>query len=638
MKRSRSHSEGGGGQELNVGVNLHNVNAPFQPRASVASMSHPQISLSLVSSEGRTGTGTEPCWAGNTQLRDSPTESASSRETWPTQVGSQQDTIGGQGQNEEVEEGDEEEAEQKVVQRADVRDILGNQNRREEFSLLQRLLTIRRDFTPERLMRAHKTQLEIFVALKTGILAFLLPDISVFHTALVEIFFHKTCRNISCRSPLPANDCTCECCRSMSGFCNQCMCVMCSKFDFDANTFRWLGCDVCSHWTHSDCAMRSGTISMGVSTKAGSDRDSNSCELIFRCRACGGVSELLGWARDVFQNCALRWERDSLGKELDYVRRIFHMADDTKGNHLGRKAQEVLDKMKNGLDTSSAIKEILCFFQADTENVESKDKERDNVKVLDRREVCDRVAGVVREVIAKLEGVAEEKVLLVKKARSALESSDRELKDKQQELADLLYEKQRKKQQIEELESIVRLKRAEAEMFQFKSDEARREAEGLQRIVSAKVEKVEEEYTSRYLKLRLEEAEAERRLLFDKLQGPDAVRFLKGSDPSQMLLLNKIHGLFERVGMVSTMPPEGPSTPTGNAANAGSILAFPSTSVVESSCSGLASGQRKRRCMHRSCSIWSLKIFRSSEKEQSRLDQAFHPDSWRVPHSELFFV
>ena len=59
------------------------------------------------------------------------------------------------------------------------------------------------------------------------------------------------------------------------------------------------------------------------------------------------------------------------------------------------------------------------------------------------------------------------------------------------------YEKQRKKQQIDELDSIVRLKRAEAEMFQFKSDEARREAEGLQRIVSAKAEKVEEEYASR---------------------------------------------------------------------------------------------------------------------------------------------
>lgn len=60
------------------------------------------------------------------------------------------------------------------------------------------------------------------------------------------------------------------------------------------------------------------------------------------------------------------------------------------------------------------------------------------------------------------------------------------------------FDKQRKKQQIEELESIVRLKKAEADMFQFKSDEARREAEGLQRIVSAKADKVEEEYASRY--------------------------------------------------------------------------------------------------------------------------------------------
>ncbi|KAG0585232.1 hypothetical protein M758_3G269000 [Ceratodon purpureus] len=521
---------------------------------------------------------------------------------------------GGQGHNEEVEEGDEEEADQKVVQRvntsnriqprdimregldtmaqrmreqpdesleelkADVRDILGNQNRREEFSLLQRLLQVRRDLTPERLMHAHRTQLEIFVALKTGILAFLLPDISVFHTALVEIFFHKTCRNISCRSPLPANECTCECCRSMTGFCNQCMCVICSKFDFDANTFRWLGCDVCSHWTHSDCAMRGGSIAMGVSTKAGSDRTPSSPELIFRCRACGSVSELLGWARDVFQNCALRWERDSLGKELDYVRRIFQMADDTRGKHLCWKSQEVLEKMKNGLDTNSAIKEMLYFFQ-EAENAETKDLDRDDSKILDRKQVCERVAEVVREAIAKIEGVAEEKAAFVKKARSALEASDRELKDKKQELADLEYEKQRKKQQIEELESIVKLKRAEAEMFQFKSDEARREAEGLQRIVSAKAEKIEEEYASRYLKLRLDEAEAERRLLFDKLQGPDAVRFLKGSDPSQMLLLNKIHGLFERVGMVSTMPAEGPSTPNLNASNAGSIPSKPSSSA-----------------------------------------------------------
>jgi hypothetical protein len=84
MKRSRSYSEGGGGQELNVGANLHDGNAPVQPRASVPSMSHPQTSLSLASSDGRAGAGTEHGWAGNTQHRESPSESASSRETWPT--------------------------------------------------------------------------------------------------------------------------------------------------------------------------------------------------------------------------------------------------------------------------------------------------------------------------------------------------------------------------------------------------------------------------------------------------------------------------------------------------------------------------------------------------------------------------
>lgn len=63
--------------------------------------------------------------------------------------------------------------------------------------------------------------------------------------------------------------------------------------------------------------------------------------------------------------------------------------------------------------------------------------DRNDSKVLDRKQVCERVAEVVREAIAKIEGVAEEKAAFVKKARSALEASDRELKDKKQELTDL---------------------------------------------------------------------------------------------------------------------------------------------------------------------------------------------------------
>jgi hypothetical protein len=74
---------------------------------------------------------------------------------------------------------------------------------------------------------------------------------------------------------------------------------------------------------------------------------------------------------------------------------------------------------------------------AEAENMETKDVGRDDTKIVDRKQVCERVAEVVREAIAKIEGVAEEKAAFVKKARSALEASERELKDKKQELTDL---------------------------------------------------------------------------------------------------------------------------------------------------------------------------------------------------------
>lgn len=74
---------------------------------------------------------------------------------------------------------------------------------------------------------------------------------------------------------------------------------------------------------------------------------------------------------------------------------------------------------------------------ADSESVDAKDAHRDDGKLLDRKEACDRVAEVVREAIAKIEGVAEEKASQVKKARLALDLCDRELDDKKRELTDL---------------------------------------------------------------------------------------------------------------------------------------------------------------------------------------------------------
>jgi hypothetical protein len=72
--------------------------------------------------------------------------------------------------------------------------------------------------------------------------------------------------------------------------------------------------------------------------------------------------------------------------------------------------------------------------------------------------------------------------------------------------------------QIEELESIVQIKQAEAKMFQMRADEVRREAEGLQRIVQAKNDKIEEEYKQKLLKLRLTESEERRRKWSDEVQ------------------------------------------------------------------------------------------------------------------------
>ncbi|TKY67974.1 OBERON 4 [Spatholobus suberectus] len=71
---------------------------------------------------------------------------------------------------------------------------------------------------------------------------------------------------------------------------------------------------------------------------------------------------------------------------------------------------------------------------------------------------------------------------------------------------------------FDELESIVKIKQAEAKMFQSRADDARREAEGLKRIALAKNEKIEEEYTNRIAKLRLTETDEIRKQKFEELQ------------------------------------------------------------------------------------------------------------------------
>ncbi|KAG6787204.1 hypothetical protein POTOM_008839 [Populus tomentosa] len=534
-----------------------------------------QTSLSLVSSDLHLSPDAQEPRSNSDNIRESPAESASSQETWPTVDAMMKKKM----ENDKV---DNDCPGQSIIRRisgADkisFRDIAGERvdiisekmqhlpddfldelknglrvmlegsggsQHREEFLILQKLVHNRSDLTAKTLIRAHRVQLEILVAINTGIQAFLHPSISLSQTSLIEVFVFKRCRNIACQNQLPADDCTCEICASKSGFCNLCMCVICNKFDFEVNTCRWIGCDLCSHWTHTDCAIRDGQICMGPSVKSGG----GPIEMLFRCRACNRTSELLGWVKDVFQHCAPAWEREALTRELDFVSRIFRGSEDPRGRKLFWKCEELIEKMKGGLAESTACRVILMFFQELEVDSPKSLENGEGGRLIAPQEACNRIAEVVQEAIRKMEMVADEKMRMFKKARMALEACDRELEEKAKEVTELKLDRQKKKLQIEDLERIVRLKQAEADMFQLKANEAKREAERLQRIALAKTDKSEEEYASSYLKLRLSEAEAEKQYLFEKIKLQESSRASQssgGADPSQVSAYSKIHEIL----------------------------------------------------------------------------------------------
>lgn len=67
--------------------------------------------------------------------------------------------------------------------------------------------------------------------------------------------------------------------------------------------------------------------------------------------------------------------------------------------------------------------------------------------------------------------------------------------------------KSTKKDGFDNMESLVRIKEAEARMFQNKADEARKEAEGYKRMIRMNIDKLDQEYTTKIDKLCLSESE-----------------------------------------------------------------------------------------------------------------------------------
>lgn len=370
------------------GANFHQQPPPTQgmlPPRHGPRPSGLQTSLSLASSEQVGSPDMQEPGSNSEPGHDSATESASSKDTWPAEPNQ---SNGGVAASDVVSKAAEKEVANGVSKpqvihgpssrvsgmllrevarervdlvaekmkmmsdehleevKNELRSILegtGGSHHIEEFLYLQKLVQDRHDLTPSMLSVAHHVQLEILVAIKTGIQAFLHPSVTIPHNRLVEVFLYKRCRNIACQSALPAEECRCNVCASRNGFCNLCMCVICNKFDFEVNTCRWIGCDFCSHWTHTDCAIHNGQIGMGQSVKSSIGH----AEMLFRCRACQRTSELLGWVKDVFQQCAPGWDRDALLRELEFVCKIFRLSEDAKGRVLFRKCLDLIERLRN---------------------------------------------------------------------------------------------------------------------------------------------------------------------------------------------------------------------------------------------------------------------------------------------------
>ncbi|KAH7404143.1 hypothetical protein KP509_15G012200 [Ceratopteris richardii] len=379
-----------------------------------------------------------------------------------------------------------------------VKGILSSFEKRDELLRLQENMQRRTDLNEDSLLRAHPTQLEILVALKTGMKAFLekgsKPET---HKAFIEIFLNTRCKNIACQQPLPADGCDCVICSSKGGFCHQCMCIVCCKFDSDYNTCRWLGCDLCMHWCHTDCGLRKSYIAPTSTPQS----TCTAAQMQYHCIGCGRNSELFGFVKDVFEKCAESWDAEALAKELDFVRRIFHGSEDTRGKQLCLKAEEMLQKLESKAKTTDVCRSMLQYFKGGISDPNGANRMSSSTVAND-----DGVAEPATESMVRSSSILST-ILDGGTARAILQKYNHNVEEKRSETAELQYERARIKAEIENIESAVRIKQAEAKMFQLRADEALKDAQGLQNIISVRKEKIEDDYSCKYANLRINEAE-----------------------------------------------------------------------------------------------------------------------------------
>lgn len=408
--------------------------------------------------------------------------------------------------------------------------------KKDELVDLQTLLERRAEPTKETLSKAHNSQLEILVAVKFGLSEFVSGKVRLQTSELVEIYLYMRCRNLNCKSLLPVDDCDCKICSTKKGFCSQCMCPVCFKYDCASNTCSWVGCDACSHWCHAACGIEKNSIRPGPSLKG----SSGTTEMQFYCLGCGHASEMFGFVKDVFIYCAKDWGLQTLIKELDCVRRIFKGSEDLKGKELYLKAAELITRLeRRAMSPVDACNFIIQFFT---------NKERTSEFPAPGTAATEPLAhkgSLINDTTATLSSLN-----VPPKSSTYNNISAASL------LQDLLpYDIRRRsaprpssslsKDGLDNLESVVRIKEAEARMFQNRADEARKEVEAFRELVRVKTDKLEQEYAEKLGKLCLQETEESRRKKLEELKIVETSH----SDyyNMKMRMQAEISGLLERM-------------------------------------------------------------------------------------------
>lgn len=347
--------------------------------------------------------------------------------------------------------------------------------RKDELVRLQLRLERRTDLTNENLSKANKNQLEFLVAIRTSLESFLSVQNRLPTNELIEVFLYERCKNVNCKRLLPVEDCECKICSTIKGFCSECMCPVCLNFDCANNTCSWVGCDVCSHWCHASCGLQKNLIKPGPSLKG----PVGTTEIQFHCMGCGHASEMFGFIKDVFKSCAEQWNLESLRKELDCVKKIFRGSSDFKGRELHLKASEMILKLDGKVMSRSAV----CIF------------------ILQFFNYTDGISGFPTSNLPSTVVPPSEPYPLQNNIKPPMVNGNNMM------IEDEWSVKSTKKDGFDNMESLVRIKEAEARMFQNKADEARKEAEGYKRMIRMNIDKLDQEYTTKIDKLCLSESE-----------------------------------------------------------------------------------------------------------------------------------